>query len=121
MTSFPNRPAILVVDDLKDTADSFATVLDLLGYDTRVAYSPREVGRLVGEGFQPDAVVLDIDLGVQSGFDVARELCAALGRRPVLVALTGHQGLEARAKREGFDHHFLKPANPSDVAGVLPH
>ncbi|WP_020474638.1 response regulator [Zavarzinella formosa] len=120
MTTSPNRPAVLVVDDLKDTADSLATVLDMMGYDTRVAYSPRQVGELVRSGFRPDAAVLDIDLGEQSGFDVARDLCAALGRRPMLVALTGYSSMEPRARREGFDHYFLKPAEPRDVAGVLP-
>jgi hypothetical protein len=35
------------------------------------------------------------------------------------VALTGHPHLDERSRREGFDHHFLKPADPHALLAVL--
>jgi hypothetical protein len=33
--------------------------------------------------------------------------------------MTGFQGLEARSKAEGFDLHFLKPADPAALLSAL--
>jgi CheY-like chemotaxis protein len=68
---------------------------------------------------RPDAVLIDVGLPGEDGFAVARRVCAALPDRPLLVAMTGFQGLEARSKAEGFDLHFLKPADPAALLSAL--
>jgi two-component system CheB/CheR fusion protein len=69
--------------------------------------------------FPPDVVLMDIGLPGEDGYAVARRVCAALRRRPVLVAVTGHQDLEGRSRVEGFDHHLLKPVDPEELVYLL--
>jgi len=35
------------------------------------------------------------------------------------VAITGMPGLEERSREEGFDRHFLKPADPGELVTLL--
>jgi CheY-like chemotaxis protein len=107
--------SVLLVDDNRDGADALAMLVESFGHPTRVAYSADEARALVAGGLRPDALILDLWLGRASGYDLARDLCTRLPRRPLLVAVTGHQGLADRSRAEGFDHHFLKP---SDLAAL---
>jgi CheY-like chemotaxis protein len=111
--------AVLVVDDNRDAADTLGAYLRYAGHRVRTAYSPADAGRALAAGFRPDAVLVDLAMPGASGYDVARGVCAAVGRRPLLVAVTGHQGMEGRSAAEGFDHHFLKPVDPADLLAAL--
>ena len=110
---------VLLVDDNRDGADALAMLVEVYGHPTRVAYSAADARELVAAGYQPDVLILDLYLGRESGYDLARELCAALPRRPLLVAVTGHPSLAARSAAEGFDHHFLKPTDLPALRRVL--
>jgi CheY-like chemotaxis protein len=114
-----NSHAVLVVDDDRDGADTLVMLLSDFGLDAVAAYSAAHAGRVVGDGLRPYALVLDLGLPDMDGFEVAHDLCAALPRRPLLVALTGYAHLEGRCRREGFDHHFRKPADPSALLAAL--
>ena len=35
------------------------------------------------------------------------------------MAVTGYGNLDDRSRREGFDHHFLKPVDPTALLDVL--
>jgi CheY-like chemotaxis protein len=111
--------AVLVVDDDRDGADTLVLLLQDFGLDARAAYSAADAGRVVQGGWRPTALVLDLGLPDADGYAVAHELCAALARRPLLVALTGYPHLDERSRREGFDHHFLKSVAPHDLLAVL--
>ena len=114
------RPAlrVLVVDDHPDCGDSTAELLRVLGYEARVARSCADAVAAVGS-FAPDVAILDLGLPDGDGFRLARQLVAALARRPLLVALTGYTHFEGRSREAGFDHHLLKPADPAVLAGLL--
>jgi DNA-binding response OmpR family regulator len=119
MTPNSTPLSVLVVDDSRDTADSLALLLRAHGLVARTAYSAVDVGRIISRGFRPLAVLMDIGLAGVDGYAVALAVCAGLGYRPLLVAITGHQGLEARSDREGFDLHFLKPLDPAVLLKTL--
>jgi DNA-binding response OmpR family regulator len=116
---YPARPlTVLIVDDDRDGAESLATVLQAYGYDARTACTAT-TAVIEAEAFRPDAVVMDIGIPGTDGYRLAGRLCEMLGRRPLLVAVTGYGDLEDRSRQEGFDHHFLKPADLAELAGVL--
>ncbi|WP_020471443.1 response regulator [Zavarzinella formosa] len=119
MTLAMNNLSVLVVDDDKDQADALTRTLLLHGLNPRSAYSAKDAGMALRDGFRPAAVVMDLNLPRTDGYAVARELCASLPTRPFLVALTGHSDLDCRSLREGFDHHYVKPADPAALAAVL--
>jgi len=111
---------ILVADDNKDTADSLQRVLQLYGYDVRVAYDGASALR-VGAAFRPEVAVLDIGMPGANGYEVAREIRKQQGAQIKLVALTGwgQEGDRRRAMEAGFDFHLTKPVDPGTLNDLL--
>jgi CheY-like chemotaxis protein len=100
-----------VLDDNRDAADTLAMMLELLGHDVRRLYDPFEALEEV-ERFDPDLVFLDIGMPNLSGYELARRLRAQpRGDERVLVAVTGwgQPDDRRRTRRQGFDHHLVKP------------
>lgn len=115
----PNSPlAVLVVDDSRDCAESLADLFRGHGHDVRTAHTPTEAVIVVAD-FRPDAVLMDIGIPGLDGYRLARRVCDRLGYKPLLVAVTGYPGLEDRSRQEGFDRHFLKPADPAELVRLL--
>ena len=118
----PNRVRVLVIDDLKDVADSTQMMLDLLGYETRVAYTGDD-GLRAATAWCPDVVLCDIGLPGLTGYDLAKALrqCPDTSHAR-LIAITGYGFDESRrrARESGFDHHFAKPVDPAALLDVLP-
>ncbi|HKB01378.1 MAG TPA: response regulator [Gemmataceae bacterium] len=115
----PDRPlAVLVVDDHPDTATSFVHLLGLAGHTVVTACDGPSALAAVAL-VRPDAVLMDVGLPGEDGYRVAKQLCDRLGYRPLLIAVTGHQGLERRSQAAGFDHHLLKPADPDELLHLL--
>ena len=101
---------VLVVDDYEDTAKAFAMLLEQLGHDVRIATSGREA-LAVARAFEPDLVLLDIQLPDLVGYEVAERLRADAGSRPLgLIALTG-LNTRQQCLAAGFDAYALKPVD----------
>ncbi len=86
----PARRRVVIVEDNRATADSMRLLLDLAGYDVRVAYTGPEGVRAVAE-WEPDVVLCDIGLPGLDGYGVA----AALRGHPAtanvrLIAITAY-------------------------------
>jgi CheY-like chemotaxis protein len=114
------RFQVLIVEDNPDGADSLAMFLRLSGFDVRVAYSGEE-GITAAIAHPPDAVLCDINMPGVDGFAVARRLREELPEPPLLVAVTARQEHEllGPAGQAGFDHYFVKPADPVEIGGLL--
>jgi PAS domain S-box-containing protein len=114
------RRRVLIVDDLKPSADTLALMLEELGQDTRVAYDGR-AALDIARDFRPDVVLSDIAMPGMDGYHLAERLRTIEGESPVLVALTGY-GQEhdrARAYEAGFSHHLVKPTTLESVRQIL--
>jgi len=112
---------ILVVDDLKDSADSLAFLLQALGHKVRTAYDGEEAV-MVASQFQPEIVLLDIGMPKQNGYEACRRIRAEeWGRSIYLVALTGwgQDGDRAKTQEAGFNAHLVKPADPSELIRLV--
>jgi CheY-like chemotaxis protein len=112
---------ILIVDDDAVTAEMFGEILQLKGYETRLAHDGAQ-GLSVAREFVPDAIFLDLELPGMDGFEVAR----ALREEPrastcTLIALTGWDGPEhkRKAREAGFHFHLVKPLMKTKLAPVL--
>jgi signal transduction histidine kinase/ActR/RegA family two-component response regulator len=101
---------ILVVDDNSDAAETLNMLLTELGATVTVANSGPEALRAL-DGFEADAVLLDIGMPGMDGYEVARRIRSSDHAAVLLIALTGWgQGEDReRSKRAGFDHHLVKP------------
>jgi PAS domain S-box-containing protein len=111
---------VLVVDDVKPSADTLSMMLAGLGQEIRIAYDGWSA-LAVAEEFCPDVAFLDIAMPEMDGYEVAKRLRQISGCRPVLVALTGYGQEEdrRRALEAGFDHHLVKPASLDALRQLL--
>ncbi len=109
---------VLVVDDNRDSADSLAILLRMLGYDARAVYGGADaVG--AARDFLPDCVLSDIGMPGMDGYALAGHLKRdGCPRGPTLIAITACADA-GRAEEAGFSHHILKPADPAIVVALL--
>jgi CheY-like chemotaxis protein len=112
---------ILVADDNRDSADSLAMLLKLLGHVVETARDGREATELAGK-FQPDLILLDIGMPVLNGYEAARRIRAEHQEKSLtLVALTGWGQEEDRRRcaEAGFDAHLVKPVDLDALTRIL--
>ena len=104
---------VLVAEDNPDFAEMLRVMLTFKGHDVRVATHGVQAVALA-EQFDPHIAFLDIGMPGMDGYEAARRIRERLGRRIVLVALTGWgQDEDKRRSRDaGFDHHLTKPPEP---------
>ena len=112
---------LLIVDDLKDSADSLAALLKMIGHKVHTAYDGEDAV-IAAETFRPDVVLLDIGMSRMNGYDACRRIREQpWGMGMYLIALTGW-GQETdrhRSKQAGFDHHLVKPVDQDELMKVL--
>ena len=109
----PLRCRVLVADDLRDSADSIALLLEDEGHTVQVAYDGVQALQLA-ESWRPDVVLLDVGMPGLDGHAVCRRIRAApWGAAMLLIAQTGWGQESDRRHTEaaGFDHHLVKPLN----------
>ncbi len=112
---------LLLVDDNRDSAESLAALLRMLGHEVWQAYDGREA-LAVARGRRPDLVLLDIGMPDISGYEVARELRADPSLdATTLIALTGYGSDDDRRRSlaAGFDGHLVKPIDFDHLERVL--
>jgi CheY-like chemotaxis protein len=77
---------LLIVDDNAEFLEAAKDLLERQGCEVvAVASTGTEALRLARE-LQPDVALVDIDLGPESGFDVATRLAAGNGHKVVLIS-----------------------------------
>ncbi|HEX7889196.1 MAG TPA: response regulator [Ramlibacter sp.] len=112
---------ILVVDDLAPSAETLMTLLEMEGFQVRVAHEGQDALRIARE-FRPDVVLLDIGLPGMNGFEVAHGLRSQPeSKDALLIALTGYGEAESRSRsaQAGFDFHMVKPADVDLLLSML--
>ena len=104
---------ILVAEDNQDAAEMMRVMLEFKGHDVRVAADGVQAVE-VASAFKPHIAFLDIGMPRMDGYQAARRIREILGRRIVLVALTGWGQDEDkhRSREAGFNQHITKPPEP---------
>lgn len=116
-----SRRRVLLIEDNEDIRESLKELLEDLGHEVQVAVDgPGGVKKLLE--MKPDVALVDVGLPGIDGYEVARQVRAAIeGRGIYLVALTGYGGIDARrqAEQAGFDRHVVKPLKLEDLSGLM--
>lgn len=112
---------ILAVDDNRDTADSLATMLVMMGHEVHTAYDGLEAVHATAL-FRPDVVLLDIGLPKVNGYEAARHIRQQSWAKGItLIAITGwgQEEDKRRARDAGFDRHLTKPVDTAVLEKLL--
>ncbi len=112
---------VLVVDDNRDSADTLAMMLRILGHESHTAYDGQDaVDRAAS--LSPDAVLLDIGMPRLNGYEAAAQIRQQPGGdQMLLIAATGWGQDEDRERTSaaGFDSHLVKPINHEELNQLL--
>lgn len=113
--------SIIICDDNVDASLTLETILRAGGHQVETVHDGLKA--LERAGTQPPAVMI-IDLGMPglNGFETAERIRQLPnGDRIVLIALTGwgNDDYRQRARAAGFDHHLVKPADPTVLGDLL--
>ena len=112
---------ILVIEDSQDLAETFCTLLSILGHEVETAYSGL-AGLEKARQMRPDVVLCDIGLPEMDGYAVAQ----AMRTDPVLksifiIAISGYAQADdiERALAAGFNRHLAKPVEMEQLRQIL--
>lgn len=116
-----SKRSIVVVDDLRDSADSLATLLRALGHEVKTAYNGADAIRLASQR-RPDVMLIDLGMPGLTGDAVCRQVRQQPGGAGIyLIAVTGwgQDSDRARTQAAGFDAHLVKPVDGMAVSEMI--
>ena len=112
----------LIVDDNRQTANALHQMLDVLGVPSRVAYGSSPAIAMLGSGFTPSLICLDINMPGVDGIEILLYLRREprLVRIPVIV-ITSDDQPETRRKvmSGGATDMIIKPATIDALESAL--
>ena len=110
---------ILVVDDENSISELIATSLKFVGFDVRTASSGAQALQ-IAEEFKPHALILDVMLPDQNGFEVCRQLLSE-GHNVGVLFLTAKDSTEDKIAglTIGGDDYVTKPFSLEELVARL--
>ena len=122
--------SVLVVDDQEEARVVLTHALSEYGAQVTTASSGAEALAILSrplDGRRPDALILDIAMPGEDGYDVLKKMRAleveqgAVVNQIPAIALTAHARVEdrVRALNAGFQMHVAKPVEPTELAVVI--
>jgi CheY-like chemotaxis protein len=114
------RRHILLIEDNPDGRESLRILLSVMGHQVDVAADGIE-GVQKALAVHPDVAIVDIGLPRLDGYQVARRIRAAFGRRITLIAYTAYDQEDTGqlVAEAGFDAHLVKPVELSELTPWL--
>ena len=121
LDSGPRGKRVLIVDDLEAQAKSLAMLVEMFGFDVRIALTGDEALSIAAE-FLPNFALLDIGMPGMDGYEVAkriREIPAV--KNIVVIAQTGWgRDTDRQLSRDArFDFHLTKPLDHELLERIL--
>ncbi len=114
-----NVQRILVVDDESSISELIATSLKFVGFDVRTASSGSQALQIAQE-FKPHALILDVMLPDQNGFEVCRQIRSE-GQKVGVLFLTAKDSVEDKIAglTIGGDDYVTKPFSLEELVARL--
>jgi signal transduction histidine kinase/ActR/RegA family two-component response regulator len=111
---------ILVIEDNPDARQTLVLLLRLLKHQVyEAADGESGLERLLA--LKPEVAMIDVGLPKLSGYEVVSRARSVLGRRTVMIAVTGYgqPSDRERAIEAGFDAHLVKPIAASQIGEII--
>ena len=105
---------ILIADDNHDITDVLSTYARKEGLEPIIAYDGEEAFRLF-EDYNPVAVLLDVMMPKEDGYEVCRKIRAKSNVPVILITARGEDFERIMGLDIGADDYIVKPFSPSEV------
>jgi len=105
----------LVVDDDRVLADLVAFILRQEGFQVKLAYDGLSALRQWRE-YEPDLIILDVNLPRLSGFEVCRQIRAEAETPIIMLTVRGEEDDLIHGLGIGADDYIPKPFSPRQLA-----
>jgi PAS domain S-box-containing protein len=112
---------VLIVDDNRDSAESLAKLLRIMGHEVDTAHDGEQAVEMAG-AMRPEVVLLDIGLPKMNGYAAANTIRQQpWGKNMILIAVTGwgQEEDKQKSKEAGFDEHMVKPIDVRSLMNFL--
>ncbi len=118
-----SKPKILFIDDDAFIQEMYSVKFKQAGFDARFASDVASAIKLLEEGFRPDAMVFDLIMPGESGFDFMQQVKQKnLVNGAALIVLSNQSEKEdfQRAKELGASEYIIKANHiPSEVVAII--
>jgi DNA-binding response OmpR family regulator len=112
-----SEPLILIIEDDSMMADTLASMVDLIGFQSVIFDTSTEALEAMVH-VQPDLVLLDVNLPDINGFEVCRQIknSTTLKRTPVIIVSveSNDQSLQ-QGQAAGADRYLVKPVGLDEI------
>lgn len=105
---------ILIADDNQDITDVLSTYTKKEGYEPIIASDGEEAFRMF-EQYNPIAVLLDVMMPKEDGYEVCRKIRAKSNVPVILITARGEDFERIMGLDIGADDYIVKPFSPSEV------
>lgn len=109
---------ILIADDNTDITDVLAAYVKKEGYEPVVASDGEEALRLFRQ-HNPAAVLLDVMMPKEDGYEVCRKIRAVSDTPVILITARGEDFERVMGLDIGADDYIVKPFSPNEVMARL--
>jgi len=108
---------ILAIDDQKLVLLPLEKRLSQTGYEVKTTTSSIEVQQLV-DSFQPDLVIVDINMPILSGLDIVKYIRIELKSQIPVMVLSGdtNENIIAESFELGIDDYMKKPLSLNEIS-----
>ncbi|GLZ37424.1 DNA-binding response regulator [Actinokineospora sp. NBRC 105648] len=121
MTAEAERPiSVMVVDDHPIWRDGVARDLAERGFDVRATAADASSAVRIARAARPDVVLMDLNLGAESGADATREITAGLpGTRVLVLSASGEHSDVLEAVKAGASGYLVKSASAEELVAAV--
>ncbi|OLR91217.1 response regulator [Actinokineospora bangkokensis] len=110
----------MVVDDHPMWRDGVARDLDERGFEVRATAGGAAAAVRIAAAVRPDVVLMDLNLGADSGVDAIREITAAHpGTRVLVLSASGEQDDVLQAVKAGASGYLVKSASAEELVDAV--
>jgi DNA-binding response OmpR family regulator len=111
-------PKVLLAEDDHTMVSLLKTLLRLEGFEVVALDVNADVSAAV-ERENPDALLMDVHLGKQSGMDIVQAIRKNPALANVRIVMTSGLNVKEECLKHGADHFLMKPFMPDDLLSLL--
>jgi CheY-like chemotaxis protein len=113
-------PDLLLIEDDTELREVIREAVEMVGYNVTVARDGEEGLALLGDGYQPTAIMCDIVLPRMNGLEFLSHVRAAPHLNDtVFISMSGNEQMKKQALKAGATYYLVKPFSFHELYAML--